>query len=95
VDSSYVDVWASQKLPDRFGFRRLCSDWERRHIDGRIYRYDNFPDTDWASVPTFPYPFHIGSQSCVIASPFSHSVEAGFRDFMSFVAGRVRGQDSK
>jgi len=90
VDSSYVDVWASQKLSGRFGFH-----WERRHINGCIYRYDNFPDTDWASVPTFPYHFHTGSQSCVIASPFSHTVEAGFRDFMSFVVGKMRDQDSK
>lgn len=45
TDTSYVDVWASRKLNERFGFH-----WERRHLDGRIYRYDNFPDTNWSDV---------------------------------------------
>jgi len=40
-DGSYVDVWASQRIANRFGFH-----WERRHIDGCIYRLDNFPDTN-------------------------------------------------
>jgi hypothetical protein len=41
TDGSYVDVWSSRKLVGRFGFH-----WERRHLDGGIYRYDNFPDTN-------------------------------------------------
>ena len=57
TDSSYVDVWASRKLNGRFGFH-----WERRHLDGRIFRYDNFPDTNWAGVETFPFHFHNGDQ---------------------------------
>jgi hypothetical protein len=52
TDTSYVDVWLSRTLSGRFGFH-----WERRHLDGRIYRYDNFPDTDWSSVRTFPPTF--------------------------------------
>ncbi len=79
-DTSYIDVWASHKLPDRFGFH-----WERQHIDGRIYRYDNFPDTDWSRVTTFPFHFHNGDQSQVIAAPFAADLEQGFREFMQFV----------
>lgn len=80
TDTSYVDVWASRKLVGRFGFH-----WERRHLDGRIYRYDNFPDSDWSSVSTFPFHFHNGDQDAVIAAPFAQTLEQGFRDFMSFV----------
>lgn len=80
TDNSYVDVWASRKLPGRFGMH-----WERRHLDGHIYRYDNFPDTDWAAVSTFPFHFHNGDQESVIAAPFATSLEQGFRDFMAFV----------
>ncbi len=80
TDTSYVDVWASRKLRGRFGFH-----WERQRLDGRIYRYDNFPDTNWAGVSTFPYHFHDGDQNTVIAAPFSSTLEQGFREFMAFV----------
>jgi len=80
TDTSYVDVWVSRKLQGRFRMH-----WERRHLDEHIYRYDNFPDTDWAAVSTFPFHFHNGNQENVIASPFASSPEQGFRDFMIFV----------
>jgi hypothetical protein len=79
TDNSYVDVWLSRKLVERFGFH-----WERRHLDGRIYRYDNFPDTNWSSVSTFPFHFHHGNQDTVIAAPFAATPEQGFREFMAF-----------
>ena len=28
-DTSFVDIWLSRRLPNRFGFH-----WERRHLDG-------------------------------------------------------------
>ena len=37
TDTSYVDVWVSRKLTNRFGFH-----WERRHIDGQIFRHGSF-----------------------------------------------------
>lgn len=83
-DTSYVDVWVSRKLQGRFGFL-----WERRHLDGQVFRYDNFPDVQWASVPTFPYHFHDGTQNNVVASPFPTSLEDGFRAFMTFVQQRI------
>lgn len=80
TDTSYVDVWASRKLSNRFGFH-----WERQHLDGRIYRYDNFPDTNWVGVSTFPFHFHDGDQNTVVAAPFAPTLEQGFREFMAFV----------
>jgi len=80
TDTSYMDVWASRKLSGRFGFH-----WERRHLDERFYRYDNFPDTNWSGVSTFPYHFHDGDQNMVVASPFALDLEQGFREFMAFV----------
>jgi len=84
TDTSYVDVWASRKLSRRFGFH-----WERRHLDGRIYRYDNFPDTNWSGVSTFPFHFHDGDQDTVVAAPFAPTLEQGFREFMAFVQQRT------
>ena len=57
-DESLIDVWVARKRQDRFGFH-----WERRHLDGTIYRYDNFPDTDWQAVDTYPYHFHNETQN--------------------------------
>jgi hypothetical protein len=80
TDTSYVDLWISRKLNGRFGFH-----WERRHLDGRMYRYDNFPDTNWSGIPTFPFHFHDGDQNTVVAAPFAPTLEQGFREFMAFV----------
>jgi hypothetical protein len=85
-DTSYVDAWVSRKLTGRFGFH-----WERRHLDGLIYRYDNFPDTNWAGVSTFPFHFHDGDQNTVVATPFDLSLEQGFREFMAFVQQKLGG----
>jgi hypothetical protein len=84
TDTSYIDVWFSRTLGGRFGFH-----WERRHLDGRIYRYDNFPDTNWSSVRTFPAHFHDGDQDTVVAAPFATTPEPGFREFMVFVRAKV------
>lgn len=80
TDGSYVDVWVARKLSDRFGFH-----WECRHLNGRLYRYDNFPDANWSDVATFPFHFHNGDQDTVIAAPFAPTLEQGFREFMAFV----------
>ena len=84
TDSSYVDVWSSRKLEGRFGFH-----WERRHLDGYIYRYDNFLDANWADVPTFPFHVHDGDQDNVVAAPFARSIEQGFREFMALVQQKM------
>jgi hypothetical protein len=83
-DTSYVDVWISRTLGGRFGFH-----WERQHLDGCRYRYDNFPDTNRSHVATFPAHFHGGAQDHVVAAPFDVTPEQGFREFMSFVQGKI------
>lgn len=84
TDGSTIDLWLSRKLPDRFGFH-----WERRHINNTFYRYDNFPNTAWRGVATYPRHFHNGSQNAVEAAPFADDLETGFREFMSFVRANV------
>ncbi|MCC6298918.1 MAG: hypothetical protein IT314_06445 [Anaerolineales bacterium] len=85
TDTSLVDVWLSRALKDRFGFH-----WERRHLDGTFYRYDNFPDTAWKFAKTFPRHFHNGSQNAVEAAPFPSDVTEGFREFLRFVAKKMK-----
>jgi len=37
-DGSYIDVWLSEKRPGIYAYH-----WERRNIDGTIYRHNNLP----------------------------------------------------
>lgn len=85
-DTSYIDIWLSHTLKNRFGFH-----WERRHLDGTMFRYDNFPDTEWRAVNTYPRHFHNGSQDAVEAATFSPDLTEGFRDFLRFAAAKLRG----
>jgi hypothetical protein len=85
-DGSFADVWISAKLPGRFGFH-----WERSHLDGGFFRYDNFPDPTWCGIPTFPYHFQDGSHDRVVASPFPSDIAEGFRAFMAFLTARLLG----
>jgi hypothetical protein len=43
--------------------------WERRHIDGTIYRHDNMPHAQWQGVSSFPKHFHVGDQETNVFSP--------------------------
>ena len=62
-DGSFVDVWFSLKLADRYSYH-----WERRALDGTIYRHDNAPHSRWRSVATFPRHFREGSETRVVES---------------------------
>lgn len=85
LDDGFVDVWLSEKLAGRFGFH-----WEHKVAD-LSYRYDNFPDTKWSNISTFPYHFHDGSQDNVVdSSRFARDIVEGFRDFMNWVRVMLR-----
>lgn len=85
LDGSVVDIWFSKKIPGRFSYH-----WERRHIDGRLYRHDNFPDPRWKNVSTFPKHFHNGAQSQVQESSINDESISGVREFMAFVRTMLR-----
>ena len=84
-DGSFVDVWFSLRLPGRYSYH-----WERRAIDGKIYRHDNAPHNRWQSVMTFPRHFHNGSESNVIESHISEAPTDALREFLTFVRDRVK-----
>ncbi|MBU4331683.1 hypothetical protein KKD19_02530 [Patescibacteria group bacterium] len=79
-DKSFIDIRLSQKIKNRFDFH-----WERRHLDKTIYRYDNFPDTRFKRIKTFPCHFHKGKDNQIIESPFRKKFPGAFSDFMEFV----------
>ena len=79
-DNSFVDIWFSRMIPGRFSYH-----WERRHIDGKIYRHDNFPDPCWKGVSTFPKHFYNGSQNQVQDSLINDYPPSGVHEFMDFI----------
>ena len=86
-DGSFVDVWFSLKLSGRYSYH-----WERRAIDGKIYRHDNAPHKRWQSVATFPKHFHDGSETNVSESHISTVPEEAMREFLTFVRDRMEGE---
>jgi hypothetical protein len=57
VDGSFLEIWLgmNKDLMYRFAFH-----WERRQVNGRIYRHDNAPHARWRTVASFPLHFHDG-----------------------------------
>ena len=84
IDGSFIDVFLSKRIPDKFGFH-----WECMDKMGTIYRYDNVPDKEWQTLSTFPFHFHKGFQEVVEDSPFPQNPMDGFRGFMEFVRKRL------
>jgi hypothetical protein len=83
IDGSFVDVWFSLKLEGRYSYH-----WERRAVDGTIYRHDNAPHKRWETVKTFPrhfHDFHDGSEDRVVESYISEEPEQALRSFLEFV----------
>lgn len=84
TDNSFVDVWYSLKLENRFSYH-----WERRHIDGTIYRHDNAPHKKWKYLSTFPKHFHNGNEETVNESHLEEEPQAGLRNFLSFISLKI------
>ena len=79
VDGSFVDVWLSERL------NRYAYHWERRHIDGKIFRHDNIPHAKWKYVKTFPKHFHNGCEENVVESNISDEPEKAIREILMFI----------
>jgi Family of unknown function (DUF6516) len=80
ADGSFVDVWLSLKFQGRYSFH-----WERRALDGKIYRHDNSPHKRLESVATVPRHFHDGSETNVSENHTSEVPEDALREFLAFV----------
>ena len=84
TEEGFIDVWLSRKLSNRFGYH-----WEDKST-GFSYRYDNFPNTMWKHVSTYPYHFHDRFQDNVVeSSRFEKDIEQGFRGFMRWVRSKL------
>ena len=84
TDDSYIDFWWSTQILGRYAHH-----WERRHVDGTIYRHDNMPHPQWQGVDSFPKHFHAEDQQRVMESTLSDDPEQAVRQFLTFAAGKI------
>ena len=89
LDGSFIDIWFSLKLRERYSLH-----WERRAINGTIYRHDNAPHRRWQAVATFPRHFHNGSELNVTESHISEIPEKALREFLAFVQAILKSLSS-
>ena len=90
IEGSFIDVWFSLKLEGRYSYH-----WERRAIDGTIYRHDNAPHNRWQNVTTFPRHFHDGSESNVVESHVSEDPEKGLREFLTYARKHLNQKEGQ
>jgi hypothetical protein len=86
VDGSFVDIWYSLKLKGRYSYH-----WERKHLDGLIYRHNNAPHNKWQDIQTFPKHFHNGDEEKVIESYISEEPEKALKEFLLFIKEKLIG----
>lgn len=82
MEGSFVDVWFSLKLEGRYSYH-----WDRKAVDGKVYRHDNAPHKKWEHLKSFPKHFHNGSEedSDCKESRISDEPERAIREFLHFV----------
>ncbi|HHT9125094.1 MAG TPA: toxin-antitoxin system TumE family protein [Candidatus Brocadiia bacterium] len=78
-DESFIDIWLSIKKKGVYAYH-----WERRHVDGTIYRYNNLPDKEAKKLQTYPKHFHNGTQENVIESDLSNEPVEAIRALLEF-----------
>jgi len=89
-EGSFIDIWYSITNPDRYA----CH-WERKSIDGTIYRHNNAPHKDWEKVSTYPKHFHNGTEDRVEASEIPDNPVDGLRYFLRFVESKIKIEEGK
>ena len=82
VDGSYLDVWLS-------GSGKYSYHWEKRHIQGSMYRHDNAPHPKWNHVKTFPKHYHEGSDDRVQESYIQDDPMQAVRTILTFIREKL------
>lgn len=79
-DGSYLDIWFSDS--GRYSFN-----WERRHIDKKVFRFDNAPHHP--TVKTFPHHLHKGSEEVIVESWIEPRPDRGLFDVLDFIKSEM------
>lgn len=91
-DGSFIEVWlyGEEDLMERYAFH-----WERRHVDGSIFRHDNAPHMRWRAVETFPRHFHLETEANVVESHMPDDPLAASRYFLGFIREFLKKRAAK
>lgn len=79
IDGSFMDVWLSLKRQGVYAYH-----WERRAIDGTIYRHNNLPDKAARRLKSFPKHFHNGTEQAVVESNITDDPVKAVKSFLRF-----------
>lgn len=90
VEGSFVDIWLSEKKKGVYAYH-----WERRAVDGTIYRHNNLPDKDARRLETFPKHFHFRSEKNIKESNMSDLPEEALESFLLFARKILRKTSGK
>lgn len=78
IDGTFLDIWYSLQE------RHYSYHWERKDINGKLYRHDNAPHHRWLNIKTFPRHFHDGSDENVTESNLPEGPEKALYSFLTF-----------
>lgn len=84
IDGSVIYVFYS--VTGKYSYH-----WERRIIDGTIYRHDNAPHIKWKAIETFPKHFHDGSDGNGKESLISEDPLIAIDEFLNFARRKIIG----
>lgn len=76
-DGSIMDIYYS--VTGKYSYH-----WDRRLLDGKIYRHDNAPHQKWENISTYPKHFHDGSDIVVVPSHIPDDPQTAIRTFIRF-----------
>jgi hypothetical protein len=85
-DSSFIDIWLSVKKKGAYAYH-----WERRDVDGTIYRYNNLPDKEARRLKTYPHHFHDKTENNVVESNLSDNPVEAIRVVLKFARSVING----
>lgn len=78
-DRSFIDIWLSVKKKGIYAYH-----WERRDVDGAIFRYNNLPDREARKLKTYPRHFHNRTEKNIVGSNLSDKPEEALRTILQF-----------
>jgi len=78
VDGSFLDIYWSPS-------GKYSLHYERRHIDGRVFRHDNAPHPKHKHIPTFPKHYHCGSENNVVESNLPDEPVKAVEEFLKTI----------
>ncbi len=87
IDESFLDIWISRRLPNRYAIH-----WERRHINGTIYRWDNTPHESHRHITTFPHHFHEKYDSIVKPYNYPGNIEEAVKEALRYIREKIEKQ---